>query len=133
MTKSSSPEQNKNKPTAKKAKSTVGENKKKPATAELRILSAIAKEHAVGIKFACKKQILKMSLVKEISYNTFLNILKRKGRVVATKDGGLQATQAGYEKLGPDFQANLPKTDQDVQHNMKQLLKCPKRASCLTS
>jgi hypothetical protein len=120
------------KATAKKGKSAFlkgrpsSSSSKKP-TAEIRILLAMAQQHAIGNEFACRKQVRTLADVpKEGSYNTFVNIMKKKGLLVTSEDNkGLKATEAGYEKLGPEAAA-APKTNEDVQAKLKETLKVPK-------
>jgi hypothetical protein len=118
------------KPAAKKGKPIAakrsGGGGKKP-TSDIRILSAIARQHAVGDEFACRKQVAVIAAMpNEGSYNTTINNMKKKGLVVSSDDNKrLKVTDEGYAKLGPEAR-DVPKTNEDIQNHMKQLLKVPK-------
>ena len=99
-----------NKPVAKKAKS----GGRGGATAETRILNAIAHFVSLGKDVADRKEVMQVADMKnESSFKTMCGIVKRKGFVEFPDGNTIKLTEAGIEKVGRA--AVEPKGNEEVQ------------------
>jgi len=114
-----------NKPVAKKVSSSSSKNKsggRGGATAETRIMSAVAHFLSLGKEVADRKEVMQVADMKnESSFKTMCGTVKRKGFVEFPDGNTIKLTEAGIEKVGRA--AVEPKGNEEVQAMIMETMK----------
>lgn len=94
------------------------------ATADLRILIALAQKRAFGDDIVDRQEIqTQAAIANESSFKVTCGKLRSSGLIDYPCGKTLSITEAGLAKLGPEHTASIPKTNEEVHAATMELIK----------